>query len=287
MKTILEFAPIQAFIRKRGKEIREYFGTDPACIICLRPDGIWYGEGLYHWLVQRKKNLVITTMEDDGRDLDESKVKRRKVLIVDNDIVTGTGYKRSMEALRLRKEQLYIKDVKFATYIDRVGLADFSVLKYSPERLWHLEEFDAVDVHIISLLAQNGRISFADIANKVKLSQVAVKNRISTLLKEGILLIRGALNANRFYTMSAGIQIEADSKTVEKLINRFEKKQEVYHLAKRSGRYSLAVGVLGHDIENIQEFVENEVRSFPGVKNLEVLVGELPILPNTIPLKQG
>lgn len=282
MKNLLELEPIQKFIQVVGKGVEKYFSKDDGCIVYLRPDGTFYGVGLYQWLRRKKKNLSLTTMEDDGKGLEENKVKGRKVLIVDNDIITGKGYKRAMEALRLRREPLRIKGIKFATYIDRVGLADFSVLKYSPEAIWHPQEIDALDLKIISLLGDNGRISFAEIGKKINLSQVAVKNRIDNLLKTRILTIRGALNIDRFYTMSAAIQLEADSKTVEKLLEKFQKKQEVYHLAKRSGRYSLGIGILAHNIENIESFVENEVRAIPGVKNIEVFIGELPILPKTI-----
>ncbi|TSC56159.1 MAG: hypothetical protein Greene071421_489 [Parcubacteria group bacterium Greene0714_21] len=282
MKNLLELEPIQKFIHAVGKGVEKYFGKENACIVYLQPDGTFYGVALYEWLSKKKKNLTLATMADDGKGLDEKKVEGRKVLIVDNDIITGKGYKRAMEVMRVRKERLHIKDVKFATYIDRVGLADFSVWKYSSEAIWHPQEIDALDLKIISYLGENGRISFAEIGKKINLSQVAVKNRIDNLLGEGILTIHGVLNIDRFYTMSAAIQLEADSKTVEKLLEKFQKKQEVYHLAKRSGRYSLGIGILAHNIENIESFVENEVRAMPGVKNIEVFIGELPILPKTI-----
>lgn len=286
MKNLLELQPIQKFIASVGKGVEKFFGKDDACIIYLRPDGAFYGIGLYEWLSRKKKNLTLATMEDDGQGLDEQKVKGRKVLLVDNDIITGKGYKRSMEVLRTRKEQLHITDVKFATYIDRVGLADYFVWKYSSEAIWHPEEIDALDLKIISFLHESGRTSFAAIGKKINLSQVAVKNRIDNLLRAGILTIRGTLNIDRFYTISADIQVEAEKEAVKKLIEKFEKKQEIYHLAKRSGgRYNLSVGFLAHNVENVEEFVETEIRSFPGVKHLEVFIGELPILPKTIPPK--
>src|SRR3989338_10634219 len=140
MKNLLDLEPIQKFIKTVGKDVEKYLGEDPSCIVYLRPDGTFYGVALYEWLHRKKNNLTLATMEDDGKGLDESKVKGRKILIVDNDIITGKGYKRSMEAFRTRKEKLQIKEVKFATSIDRVGLADFYVGKYSPEAIWHPDE---------------------------------------------------------------------------------------------------------------------------------------------------
>ena len=285
MINLLELQPIRQFVESIGKDVEQYFGKDDACIIYLRPDGVFYGQGLYQWLSRKKKNLILTTMEDDGSDLEEAKVRNRKVLVVDNDIVTGKGYKRAIGTLRLRKKELQIKGIKFATFSDRVGLADFYVGKYSPEAIWHLEELDAVDSKIIQFLAQNGRESFAEIAKKLRLSSVAVKNRVDKLLKEKIIRIQGTLQIDQFYTISAQIQVEADAETVEQLIGKLEKYQEVYHLTKMIGHYNLVVGLLARNLENIEELVDKEIRAMPGVKQIAISTGEIPIVPKTIPLQ--
>lgn len=281
MKNLLDLEPIQKFIKTVGKNAEKYLGEDPACIVYLKPDGTFYGVALYEWLRRRKNNLTLTTMEDDGKGLDESRVRGRKVLIVDNDIITGKGYKRSMEAMRERKERLQIKDIKFAALMDRVGLADFSVGEYSSGVLWHVEQIDAIDLKIIKYLSQDGRASFADIGKGIKLSSVTVKNRVDKLMKEGIISVRGELNINRFYTISACLLVKATSKAVQNLIEKLEKRPEVYHIAKRSGRHNLILSILAQDIEGIEDFVDKEVRLAPGVDTVEVAVGELPVIPKT------
>ena len=278
----MEFEPVKQFIEVVGKDVGKYFGKDDACIIYLRPDGVFYGQGLYQWLSEEKKNLLITSMADDGSDLDESKVKGRKVLVVDNDVVTGKGYKRAMDALRIRRKEIGIKDIKFATFSDRVGLADFFVGKYSPEAIWHLEELDAVDLKIIQYLSQNGREPFAKIAQKLRLSSVAVKNRVDKLLEEKIIRIQAGLQIDQFYTMAAQINVEADVKTIEQLIEKLEKYPEVYQLAKVAGHYNLCIGVLAHNLENIEAFVDDEIRMIPGVKQIIISTGGIPTLPKTI-----
>jgi DNA-binding Lrp family transcriptional regulator len=286
MLNLLEFETLKKFVDTVGKEIEIYFGKENACILCLRPEGIFYGEALLAWLKKRKKtNVTIAMMEDDGVDLDEKVARGRKVLIVNNDIVTGKSYKRSMEALRMRKKDWDIKDIKFACFFDRTGMADFAVARYSAEAIWSLEEVDAIDSKIIQYLSQNGRESFTEVAKKLRLSSVAVKNRVDKLLKEKIIRIYASLQADQFYTIAAQINIEADGKTIEKLIEKFEKNQEVYHLAKITGSYNLTVGVLARSLENIESFVESEIRALPGVREAVVSTGEVPILPKTIPPK--
>ncbi|MDP2734964.1 MAG: AsnC family transcriptional regulator, partial [bacterium] len=230
-------------------------------------------------LKKKKKKVVLLSMDDDGNDLDEEKVKGKKVLLVDNDVVTGKGYKRSMEAMRTRKARLRIKDIRFATFFDRVGVADFSVERYSPEAIWNMQELDAPDLKILQFLSQNGRAAFAAIGEKIKLSPVAVRNRVEKLLKEKVLRVQGTLNIDQFFTMAAHVEVEADEKTIEELIEKLEQMHEVYHLAKVAGRWNLLIGLLANTLENVEEFVEREIRILPGVKHIDVHIGDLPVVP--------
>ena len=61
-----------------------------------------------------------------------------------------------------------------------------------------------------------------------------------------------------------------------------ESLQEVYHIAKITGRYNLLISVLGRNLEDIERFVEKEIRRAPGVDRFEVYIGEIPSLPKTV-----
>ena len=276
---LVKFKPIQKLIEGVGQDVKKYFGKDKACVIGLGDDGVFYGLGLYQWLRQRKKGMTFTTMNDNGKGLEEEKVKGRKVLIVDNDVITGKSYKKAMVAMKAKKERLKIKDIKFAVLCDRTGLADFSVEGYSAYAPWSLEKLDGTDLKIIQALSENGRKSFVEIAQKTGLSPVGVKNRVERLIDEGVLKIQGLLNIEKCYSVSASIEIEADQKTISKLIEKFEKSPLVYHLVKTSGRYNLLISIIAPNLESIENFIAKEVRGDPGVKHIEVNVGELPIIP--------
>jgi len=282
VKDLLQFEPIKIFIKTLGKDIEKYFGADKGALVYLKPDGVWYARGLYQWLKKKKRDITITSMEDGGDGLEEEKVRGRKVLIVINESFSGKAYKRSMEAMRAYRGQLKIKGIKFAAYRDRPGTADFAVDRYSTEAIWRTEEIDALDLKIMQMLAEDGRMSMSAIAQQTNLSAVAVKNRIDRLLKEKVFRIVGVLNIDQFYTMSAHIQIEADQQAIERLVERFQQHQAVYHLARKiSGRYNLLVGSLVNNLDSIEEFVEQEVRKVPGIKQVDVYLGEPPLLPTT------
>ena len=276
---LLDFKPIKKLVEGIGRDVKKYLGRDKACIIGLGDDGVFYGLGLYQWLTKQKKGITFTTMEDNGKGLEEEKVKGRNVLIVDNDIISGKSYKRAMEAMKAKKERLKIKDIKFAVLCDRTGLADFSVEGYSAYAPWSLEKLDGTDLKIIQALAEDGRKSFVEIAKETRLSPVGVKNRVERLINEGVLKIQGSLNIGKCYSVSANIEIEADQKTISQLIEKFEKSPLVYHLVKTSGRYNLLISVIAPNIESIENFIAKEIRSVLGVKHIDVNVGELPIIP--------
>ncbi len=277
--TLSSLKPIQKLINGIGKDVKKYFGKDKGCIVGLEDDGVIYGKGLYEWLKKGKNNLTFTIMDDNGHGLEEEKVKGRKVLLIDNDIITGKGYKRAIETMRLKKEKLNIKDIKFAVLCDRTGLADFSVEGYSAYAPWSLERLDGIDLKIIQALAEDGRESFVEIAKKTGLSPVGVKNRVERLVEDGVLKIQGLLRMDKVYAVSANIEIEADCKTINRLIEKFERSPLVYHLVKVSGRYNLTVGIVTPNLESIGNFIAKEIRSEPEVKHIEVHVGELPNIP--------
>ncbi len=277
--TLLNIKPIQKFINGVGKDVKRFFGKEKGCIVGLGDDGYFYGLGLYQWISQKNKKITFVTMDDQGKGLDEEKLKERKILLVDNDIITGKSYKRTMETMRAKKERLKLKDVKFAVLCDRTGLADFYVEGYSAYAPWSLERLDGLDLKIIQAFSKDGRKSFVEIAKETKLSPVAVKNRVERLIDDGVLKILGLLNMEKVYSVSAHIEIEADSKTINRLISKFEKSPLVYHLVKTSGRYNLMISIATPNLENIENFIAKEIRSEPAIKHIEVQVGELPIIP--------
>ena len=277
--TLLGFKPIQKFIKGVGQDIKKYFGKDQACVVGLGDDGVFYGLGLYQWLKQKQKKITFITMDDNGKGLEEEKVKGRKVLIVDNDIISGKSYKRAMEIMKAKKEKLKIKAIKFAVLCDRTGLADFSVEGYSAYAPWSLEKLDGTDLKIIQALSENGRESFVEIAKKTGLSPVGVKNRVERLIDEGVFKIQGLLSIGKCYSVSANVEIEADQKTISKLIEKFEKSPIVYHLVKTSGRYNLLISIIVPNLVSIENFIAKEIRGESGVRHIDVNVGELPIIP--------
>jgi len=277
--TLLNLKPIKKFIDGVGGKVKKYFGKDRGCIIGLEDDGIFYGKGLYQWISQENKKINFTTMNDDGKGLEEDKVERRKVLLVDNDIITGKAYQKAMNSILKKKKKLKIKDIKFAVLCDRMRLADFSVEGYPMPSSWNLKQLDMIDLEIIKTLSQDGRKTFVEIAKETGLTPVGIKNRIERLIEKEILKIQGLLNTEKFYSTSATIGIDTDPDTISKLIKKFENCPLVYNLVKVSGHHNLIVDIIAPNQKRIIDLIEKQIRSEPKIRYLEVDLGELPIIP--------
>ena len=95
--------------------------------------------------------------------------------------------------------------------------------------------------------------------------------------------IQGLLNIKKVHSVSATIEVETDNETRSNLIEKFKKSPLVYHLVKTSGRYNLIIGIVAPDLGSIENFITRRVREEPGVKHIEVNIGELPIIPDWCP----
>ncbi len=278
---ILKYKPIQKFVNGVGKEVFQYLGKDKACIIGLGDDGVFYGEGLYAWLKQKGSSVIFTMMDYDCHDLDVSALRGRKVIVVDNDIITGTSYRSVMEEFAARREELQFTDVKFAVLCDRTNLADFVVEGYTITAGAEMVKLDTLDYKILQLLSKDGRASFSDIAKMTKLTSAGAKKRVEKMMRNGVLEVRGLLPLSKFYSVAACVTVKVESRHVTELMEALQKLPMVCFLLRLYGEHNVALGIVASSLPDINSFVEQHLHSAPGVKNVVVHVGDVPQIPSS------
>lgn len=280
---ILKYKSIQKFIQGIKKEVLEYVGRDKLCIIGLGENGVFYGEGLYYWLKNQGLNVSFTTIDDEGKGFEEEKAKNRKVLMVDSHIITGGCYRRALKIVKAKYKKLKVKSIKCAVIHDLRGFADFVTERYISPKV----KLDRIDLEIIKILSEEGNEPINKIAKKIKFSSVGTKNRIDRLFEQGILKIKGVINLEKFYTVSANIGIGADNLTCQRIIEKLNGNPLVYNLMKVSGgNKNLIIDIVAPNSKVIEEFLDQEIRSEQGVNFMEVNTGGLPIFPKEISMRQ-
>jgi len=280
---LLQYKPIKKFVDGVGGDVLRYFGKDKACVIGLQDDGVFYGEGLYFWLKEKGLNVQFATMDENCKGLDLKLLRGRKVLVVDNYIVTGAGYRRVIDKLRLLKKELGIKDIKYAALCDRKNVADFAVEGYTaPAGEEEGMRLDKIDFKMLKLFADDGRISLADVAAETGLTGAGVKKRVEKLIVGKVLEIKGLLAIQKFYSMSAHINVEVDPQMADQLIAKLTQSPLVYSLAKIYAPYNVSASIVAPNLKQVNEFVEGEIRMEEGVRHIVVSIGDLPAFPTSL-----
>jgi DNA-binding Lrp family transcriptional regulator len=120
--------------------------------------------------------------------------------------------------------------------------------------------FDEVDINIITLLQQDGRASYAEIAQKVGLSLSGCRTRVQRLLESGVMQI-GAIKQRSDMTddllFGIGINTHADLSEVTKLLGS---EPGLEFMARTVGRYDLIATLSFDSLRNFNQMLSKLLR---------------------------
>ncbi|MGD8506972.1 MAG: Lrp/AsnC family transcriptional regulator, partial [Candidatus Bathyarchaeota archaeon] len=131
---------------------------------------------------------------------------------------------------------------------------------------------DEVDRKIISLLQQDGRATFQELAKIVGFSSMGAKKRVERLQERGILKISGLLNVEQLDLHAALVLIEIESsEALERLLKRFKDCPRVVKIFTTLGGYNLIALVVAENQDTLESIsVEKcSLRSSEGIRRSE------------------
>ena len=130
----------------------------------------------------------------------------------------------------------------------------------------HLDEKDKA---ILSILSENARATYSDIAKKIGLSDVAVIKRIKRLERDGVIrrytIIVDPEKLGYSIVSITGIDVEPEY--LFKVISLLKEKEYVKYLALTSGDHNIMIIIWARD-SNEANKIHNELESLPGVKRV-------------------
>jgi Lrp/AsnC family transcriptional regulator for asnA, asnC and gidA len=130
---------------------------------------------------------------------------------------------------------------------------------------------DEIDEKIMTLLEDNARMTYVDIADKVGLSEGAVRNRIQNLVSNNVIkrfTIEKSINQGvRAITM---IAVEPGIPTFE-VSQKVKQLNEVEHIYEVTGEYDIVMLSHGSNIESINKVIE-DVRKIRGVEKTNTII---------------
>ena len=106
--------------------------------------------------------------------------------------------------------------------------------------------FDVLDDKIVRLLAEDGRMSIGDMAEKLNVTAPTVRNRIKGLEKNGLLKVSGLIDPNRHKDMMTALvsmSIRSEGK-LDQILEKISTLPNVAWAGVVTGRYDIVAEVV-------------------------------------------
>ena len=130
---------------------------------------------------------------------------------------------------------------------------------------------------ILRLLAENGRLSAADIAERLQITEISAQRAVNELEADGVIVgYRAMFDETVLPETAVKAIIEVKTKPerdsgfdrIAKRISKFSKVESVYLV---SGSYDLLLEVHGDSLKDVAEFVASKLATIEGVISTSTL----------------
>lgn len=137
-----------------------------------------------------------------------------------------------------------------------------------PSRKKHRDDFDDVDRRILNILQRDGRLSFRNVAKRLKVSDATIRSRVSRLEEKNIIKGFTTLVDPSQAGMEAIslIQLEVDAKVLIKTVQSLQAVEEVKLVMETGERQNLILLGAFPTRESLNAFLDQYVRGNPGIQ---------------------
>lgn len=150
-----------------------------------------------------------------------------------------------------------------------------------------MEKIDKLDKKILSILSQNARMPFKDVATECNVSRAAIHQRVQRLIEDGVITGSGFdVNPKSLgYSTCTyvGIRLERGSMykdVVKQLVNI----PEIVECHFTTGPYTMLVKLYARDNEQLMNLLNGRLQGIPGVVATETLISLEQSIKREIPV---
>ena len=152
-----------------------------------------------------------------------------------------------------------------------------------------MDKIDKLDRKILSILSQNARIPFKDVAAECGVSRAAIHQRVQHLIENGVIIGSGFhVNPKSLgYTTCTyvGLNLERGS-MYRDVVERIATIPEVIECHFTTGSYTMLVKLFAKDNEQLMDLLNNRIQSIPGVVSTETLISLEQSIKREIPISE-
>jgi DNA-binding Lrp family transcriptional regulator len=129
-------------------------------------------------------------------------------------------------------------------------------------------EFDKIDIKIVNLLLEDGRMSASEMSRRVgDISERLIRYRIERMISEGVIQISAVVSPEALgFTIKADIWIEVEADQVLFVARKLAALEDVTYVACGIGQNDVSIQVVAKDTAEIYYFVTEVVRKLAGVR---------------------
>ena len=131
-----------------------------------------------------------------------------------------------------------------------------------------MSEIDKIDIKIVDLLMENGRMNAAEIARRVgEITERAVRYRIKRMESEGIIRICAIPNPKILgFSVIADVFIEVESVRILEVAHKLVEMECISYVACSIGERDISVQVVAHDSDEVYTVVTEIIGKLPGIR---------------------
>jgi DNA-binding Lrp family transcriptional regulator len=128
--------------------------------------------------------------------------------------------------------------------------------------------FDKIDVKIVNLLLEDGRMPASEVARRLgDISERAVRYRIDKMVDAGVISISAVAKPQSFgLTTIADIWMEVESDRIIEVAKKMAAFDNVSYVACGIGESDVSIQIVAKDTAEIYQFVTEVARKTPGVR---------------------
>ncbi len=138
---------------------------------------------------------------------------------------------------------------------------------------------DKIDLQIIHLLKQNGRMPNTEIAGQVNLSETAVRKRLKRLIDDEMIQIVAVVNQHKMGNQIEGnIKLRADIKKIDHVKQQLNELKDLWYIAYLTGAADFDVEFHVSSQDALRRLIE-QINAIDGVAHAETSI-RLQLLKN-------
>lgn len=129
-------------------------------------------------------------------------------------------------------------------------------------------EFDKLDVKIVNLLLEDGRMSASELARRIgDITERTIRYRIERMIDEDVIRISAVIRPEAFgLSIKADVWLEVESDMILDVAKKMAEFENVTYVACAIGQNDISIQVVAKDTAEIYHFVTEVIRKVPGVR---------------------